>query len=82
MHNACSRGLLSLRQCLAGAISRLPPMRKKVFLLYYDQGLPIASIAVDLKRSEGTIKTHLRQAFAFFQVASYILRSVRVFVFS
>ena len=51
-----------LRRQLREAIAELPPMRRRVFLLYYPHELPIQAIAGRLKRSEGTIKTHLRNA--------------------
>ena len=51
-----------LRQQLREAIKHLAPTRKRVFLLYYIHEMPIKAIAVLLKRSEGTIKTHLRNA--------------------
>ena len=59
-----SRALLraELRQQLRAAICQLPPMRRRVFVLYYHHDLPIKAIARRLKRSEGTIKTHLRNA--------------------
>ena len=37
-----------LRQCLASAISQLPSMQKKVFLLYYDEDLSVKAIAARL----------------------------------
>lgn len=51
-----------LREMLRQAVSLLPPTRKRVFLLYYVQELPIKVIATRINRSEGTIKTHLRNA--------------------
>ncbi len=51
-----------LRSQLREAIRDLPPMRRRVFCLYYHQELPIKAIASRLNRSEGTIKTHLRNA--------------------
>ena len=51
-----------LRQMLRDAIAHLPPTRKRVFLLRYAQQLPIKKIAALLNKSEGTIKTHLRNA--------------------
>ena len=47
---------------LQAAIQHLTPIRKQVFRLYYEEELPIKAIAVRLKRSEGTIKSHLRNA--------------------
>ena len=51
-----------LRQQLQKAIKHLTPTRKRVFLLYYVHEMPIKAIAIRMKRSEGTIKTHLRNA--------------------
>ena len=51
-----------LREQLHGAVKHLTPTRKRVFLLYYLHEMPIKTIATRLKRSEGTIKTHLRNA--------------------
>ena len=51
-----------LRFYLRAAIQRLTQTRKQVFLLYYAQDLSIKQIAIRLKKSEGTIKTHLRNA--------------------
>ena len=51
-----------LREQLHGAVKHLTPTRKRVFLLYYVHEMPIKTIATRLKRSEGTIKTHLRNA--------------------
>ena len=51
-----------LRQQLQEAVNHLTPTRKRVFLLYYVHEMPIKAIATRLKRSEGTIKTHLRNA--------------------
>ena len=51
-----------LRTYLCAAIQRLTHIRKQVFLLYYAQDLSIKQIATRLNRSEGTIKTHLRNA--------------------
>ena len=50
------------REQLRLAIAELPPLRRRVFLLYYHYELPIKAIAKRLCRSEGTIKTHLRNA--------------------
>lgn len=49
-----------LRQCFHGAIAELTPSRKRVFLLYYFEELSIKAIATHTSRSEGTVKTHLR----------------------
>ena len=51
-----------LRAHLSNAIAQLTPVRKQVFLLYYIQELSIKAIARRLNRSEGTIKSHLRNA--------------------
>ena len=51
-----------LRVHLRAAIRRLTQTHKQVFLLYYAQDLSIKQIAIRLKKSEGTIKTHLRNA--------------------
>ena len=51
-----------LRQQLQEAVKHLTPIRKRVFLLHYVHEMPIKAIATHLKRSEGTIKTHLRNA--------------------
>ena len=51
-----------LRAYLQASLETLTPTRKQVFRLYYQEELPIKAIAVLLKRSEGTIKTHLRNA--------------------
>lgn len=51
-----------LRVYLRTAIQRLTDTRKQVFLLYYAQDLSIKQIATRLNRSEGTIKSHLRNA--------------------
>lgn len=51
-----------LRELLRNAIAELTPIRKQVFLLYYFQELPVKAIASRLDKSEGTIKSHLRNA--------------------
>ena len=51
-----------LRQLLQAALTVLTPIRRRVFLLYYHHELPIKAIAAEIGRSEGTIKTHLRNA--------------------
>lgn len=51
-----------LRQHLREAIETLTPSRKRVFFLYYIEGLPIKDIAACTGRSEGTVKTHLHNA--------------------
>ena len=51
-----------LRLQLKNAIKCLTQPRRDVFVLYYHHELPIKAIARLLNRSEGTIKTHLRNA--------------------
>ena len=51
-----------LRMHLQTALTALTPIRRRVFLLYYHHELPIKAIAAEIGRSEGTIKTHLRNA--------------------
>ena len=51
-----------LRQQLREAVKHLTPTHKHVFLLHYAHEMPVKVIATLLKRSEGTIKTHLRNA--------------------
>lgn len=51
-----------LRSKLRDAIAELTPIRRRVFRLYDIEKLPIKAIASRLNRSEGTIKTHLRNA--------------------
>ena len=51
-----------LRMHLQTALTALTPIRRRVFLLYYHHELPIKTIAAEIGRSEGTIKTHLRNA--------------------
>ncbi len=51
-----------LRQQLRAAIAELPLLRRRVFCLYYHHDLPIKAIAHRLSKSEGTVKTHLRNA--------------------
>ena len=51
-----------LRAILRTAQQHLPPMRKKVFTLRYQEELPIKAIAKRLGKSEGTIKTHISKA--------------------
>lgn len=51
-----------LREHLQSAIEHLTPIRRRVFLLYYHHELPIKAIATQIRRSEGTIKSHLRNA--------------------
>ena len=51
-----------LRAILRTAQQHLPPMRKKVFTLRYHEHLPIKEIAKRLRKSEGTVKTHIYKA--------------------
>ena len=51
-----------LQELLQTALQHLTPIRRLVFRLYYENEMPIKAIAERLKRSEGTIKTHLRNA--------------------
>lgn len=51
-----------LWEIIRNAIAELTPTRKEVFLLYYRAELPIKEIAQRLSKSEGTVKTHLRNA--------------------
>ncbi len=51
-----------LREHLQKALTALTPIRRRVFLLYYHDELPIKAIAAEIGRSEGTIKSHLRNA--------------------
>lgn len=51
-----------LREHLQKALTALTPIRRRVFLLYYHHELPIKTIAAEIGRSEGTIKSHLRNA--------------------
>lgn len=51
-----------LRVLLQTALTALTPIRRRVFLLYYHHELPIKAIATEIGRSEGTIKSHLRNA--------------------
>ena len=51
-----------LRKHLQKALRTLTPIRRCVFLLYYHHELPIKAIAAEIGRSEGTIKSHLRNA--------------------
>ena len=51
-----------LRQLLQKALTTLTPIRRRVFLLYYHHELPIKAISAEIGRSEGTIKSHLRNA--------------------
>ena len=51
-----------LREHLHDAIQCLTPTRRMVFFLYYIQELSVKAIATRLSKSEGTIKSHLRNA--------------------
>ena len=51
-----------LREHLQVAIQQLTPIRERIFQLYYKEELSIKNIAARLERSEGTIKSHLRNA--------------------
>ena len=51
-----------LRDYLQNAIAELTPIRKRVFQMYYIEERSIKDIATHTRRSEGTIKTHLRNA--------------------
>jgi len=52
-----------LREHLQKALTEtLTPTRRRVFLLYYHHELPIKAIAAEIGCSEGTIKSHLRNA--------------------
>ena len=59
-----SRGVerAELRELLQTGLTALTPIRRRVFLLYYHHELPIKTIAAEIGRSEGTIKSHLRNA--------------------
>lgn len=51
-----------LREHFQTALTALTPIRRRVFLLYYHHELSIKAIAAEIGRSEGTIKSHLRNA--------------------
>ena len=59
-----SRGVerSELREHLQKSLTALTPIRRRIFLLYYHHELPIKAIAAEIGRSEGTIKSHLRNA--------------------
>ncbi len=63
-HTCPSQAILrqELRETLKTALNCLTTLRREVFVLYYHQELPIKAIAARLNRSEGTIKSHLRNA--------------------
>lgn len=44
------------------AVGQLPTKQQRVFRLRYEQKLQIKEIAVQINRSEGTVKTHLHHA--------------------
>ncbi len=51
-----------LGNMITKAINQLPPRQQQVFKLRYHQKLPIKEIALQINRSEGTVKTHLHNA--------------------
>ena len=51
-----------LGQIIGQAVQQLPPKQQRVFNLRYHYGLQLKEIAVQLDRSEGTIKAHLHHA--------------------
>lgn len=51
-----------LRRILQNALKCLSNARREVFVLYYHHEMPIKAIARHIGRSEGTVKTHLRNA--------------------
>lgn len=51
-----------LGQIIGQAVQQLPPKQQRVFNLRYHDGLQLKEIAVQLDRSEGTIKAHLHHA--------------------
>lgn len=63
-HSCPSRDIerAELREHLRAAVADLTPLRRRVFLLYYHEDLSIKAIAERLSKSEGTIKSHLRNA--------------------
>ena len=63
-HTCPSQAILrqELRETLKTALNCLTTLRREVFVLYYHHELPIKVIAHRLNRSEGTIKSHLRNA--------------------
>ena len=63
-HTCPSHALLrqELQETLKTALNCLTTLRREVFVLYYCHELPIKAIATRLNRSEGTIKSHLRNA--------------------
>ena len=63
-HTCPSQAILrqELRETLKTALNCLTTVRREVFVLYYYHELPIKAIARRLNRSQGTIKTHLRNA--------------------
>ena len=59
---SCSVERAEFRLHLKNALKCLTNARREVFVLYYFHELPIKAIAHRLNRSEGTIKSHLRNA--------------------
>lgn len=53
-----------LREKTNGAVARLPPKEKMVFLLRHEQGLALADIARVMNVAEGTVKANLFHALA------------------
>lgn len=51
-----------LGDIISKAINQLSPKQQRVFRLRYEQRLQIKEIAAFIKRSEGTVKTHLHHA--------------------
>lgn len=51
-----------LGDIIGKAVKQLPPKQQRVFRLRYEQKLQIKEIAALVKRSEGTVKTHLHHA--------------------
>lgn len=50
------------RDLVRRGISTLPPKMREVFVLRYEENLPIAEIAEVLNRSQGTVKAQIFQA--------------------
>lgn len=53
------------RETLFGAIARLSPQRKQVFLLCKDEGLKYEEVAQRMNLSPLTVKTHMQHALRF-----------------
>jgi RNA polymerase sigma-70 factor (ECF subfamily) len=51
-----------IRQHLRGALDRLSPQQRTIFVLRHDEDLPLAEISKILKISEGTVKSQLFRA--------------------